>query len=321
MKKWGMALGILLLAASLCGAEEPAASTDKAPEAGTVAEKAPVAAAPEQKAPEAAAPVAAAPKQDVSGTAAPEAAAPEQKASEAAVKADMDKVSYIIGLWFGKDMKNQEINLNTDAFLKGYKDTMSDAKPALSEEEIQQIMTVFRGELDAKKEAQVKKLFEESKAKEAAFLAENQKKEGVQVLPSGLQYKVVKDGNGKKPTSNDQVTVNYRGSLIDGKEFDSSYKRNEPATFPVGGVIPGWTQALQLMKTGSKWEIYIPSKLAYGEAGVGEVIPPNSTLVFEVELLSIKPGEVKKTAAKAKTKAKVVKPAAKAASQGTDSGN
>jgi FKBP-type peptidyl-prolyl cis-trans isomerase FklB len=309
MKKWGMALGILLLAVGLCAAEEPAAKTDKAPEAGTVTEK-----APDQKAPDAAA----------LGQKGPDAAATEQKAAETPVKVDMDKVSYIIGMWFGKDMKTQGIELNAEPFLKGLKDSISGANSSLTEEETQQMMTAFRNELDAKKAEQTKKLSEESKAKEEAFLSANQKKDGVKALPSGLQYKVVKDGAGKKPTSKDSVTVNYRGSLIDGKEFDSSYKRNEPATFPVGGVIPGWTEALQLMKSGSKWEIYIPSKLAYGEAGVGEVIPPNATLIFEVELLSVTPGEEKKAAtpkAGAQTKAKAVKSTAKTAGQATKSGN
>jgi FKBP-type peptidyl-prolyl cis-trans isomerase FklB len=296
MKKWGMALGILLLAASLCGAEEPVAATGKAPDAATAVEKAPKAATtPEQKAPEATGPV------------------------------DMNKVSYAIGMLLGKNMKTDGIDLKIEPFVKGFNDTISGATPTMTEEEIRQVMTAFSVEMAAKKEAQVKKLSEESKAKEEAFLSENKKKEGVQVLPSGLQYKIVKDGTGKKPTAKDSVTVNYRGSLIGGKEFDSSYSRNEPATFPVGGVIPGWTEALQLMKSGSKWEIYIPSKLAYGETGVGEVIPPNSTLIFEVELLSVKPGEEKKAAAKvsAKTKAKpkAVKPAAKTAGQGAKSDN
>jgi FKBP-type peptidyl-prolyl cis-trans isomerase FklB len=127
-----------------------------------------------------------------------------------------------------------------------------------------------------------------NKADGEAFLAENRKKEGVKVLPDGLQYKVLKEGNGKKPKADETVTVNYRGTLIDGTEFDSSIKRGEPSTFRVSGVIKGWTEALQLMPVGSKWQLFIPPELAYGERGAGEVIPPNSTLIFEVELLSIK---------------------------------
>ena len=133
----------------------------------------------------------------------------------------------------------------------------------------------------------MKKAGEENKKQEEAFLSENKKKEGVHTLESGLQYKVIKEGSGNKPTLYDKVTVNYRGTLIDGTEFDSSYKRNQPATFAVNGVIPGWSEALPLMKTGSKWQLFIPSKLAYGEAGAGGVIPPNAMLIFEVELLSI----------------------------------
>jgi FKBP-type peptidyl-prolyl cis-trans isomerase FklB len=127
----------------------------------------------------------------------------------------------------------------------------------------------------------------ENKTKGEAFLAENKKKEGVVTLPSGLQYKILKAGEGPKPTAEDSVKCNYRGTLIDGKEFDSSYKRNEPATFPVKGVIKGWTEALQLMPVGSKWQLFIPPDLAYGERGAGELIQPEATLIFEVELLSI----------------------------------
>jgi FKBP-type peptidyl-prolyl cis-trans isomerase FklB len=148
----------------------------------------------------------------------------------------------------------------------------------LSKEEIQETMAAFQ-----------KELMEKYKEKGEAFLAENKKKEGVKTLPDGLQYKVIKAGTGKKPKADDVVTVNYRGTLIDGTEFDSSYKRGQPATLPVsGGMIPGWAEALQLMEEGAKWEIFIPSNLAYGESGRGGIIGPNATLIFEVELVSIK---------------------------------
>jgi len=144
---------------------------------------------------------------------------------------------------------------------------------------------------DRRQQAQ-QKMQQESEANKKegdAFLAANKTKEGVITLPDGLQYKVLKQGDGPKPTTNDKVVCNYRGTLVKGTEFDSSYKRNEPATFPVTGVIKGWTEALQLMPVGSKWQLYIPSDLAYGPPGRPPVIPPNSTLVFEIELLSIQP--------------------------------
>ena len=208
-------------------------------------------------------------------------------AEEPALKTQKDKVSYIIGTMVARDMKSQGIDLNTDLFMKGFKDVLSGAKPAMSEQDAQAAMDAFKNEMTVKKQAETKKLADENRKQEEAFLAANKKKTGVHVRESGLQYKIIKEGTGKKPTLYDQVTVNYRGTLIDGTEFDSSYKRNQPATFAVNGVIPGWAEALPLMKTGSKWQIFVPSKLAYGEAGAGGVIPPNAMLVFEVELLSI----------------------------------
>lgn len=312
MEKRGMALGVLLATAvlfavpgaNLLGAEETKASQ---PAAGTTQQAA-------EKTPQAEGSKAAAP-------------AAGQKAPEP-VKADKNKVSYIIGMSVGRNIKSLGADLNTDEIVRGLKDTLSGAKIAITDEEAQAQMTAFGAELQAKQAADAKKAADENKAKEAAYLQEHKKKEGVQTTPSGVQYKVLKEGNGKKPTPKDEVTVNYKGSLIDGKEFDSSYKRNEPATFPVSGVIPGWSEAIQMMKTGSKWEIVIPSSLAYGEQGVPEVIPPNSALVFEVELISIKPPAAKKAEpakpaakAKAKTAKKAAKPAAKAADEGAKSAN
>lgn len=204
-----------------------------------------------------------------------------------------DKVSYSIGVIVGKDMKNQGVDINPDVFSKGFRDGLAGAKPAMTDEDMQKTMSELRTEMTAKKQAEMKKLAEENKAKEDAFLAENKTKEGVKTTASGLQYKVLKEGTGKTPTAYDTVVVHYRGTLLDGTEFDSSYKRNEPATLPVSGLIPGWTEALQMMKTGSKWQIWVPSKLAYGESGAGGVIPPNAMLVFEVELISIEQPEGK----------------------------
>jgi len=157
----------------------------------------------------------------------------------------------------------------------------------LSDDTIKESMAVFQDEIMKKHEDELKKAAAQNKKEGEAFLAENKKKEGVVTLASGLQYKVIKEGDGKSPKETDTVTVNYQGTFIDGTEFDSSYKRNQPATFQVNGVIPGWTEALQLMKAGSKWQLYIPAGLAYGEQGAGRVIGPNATLIFDVELLSI----------------------------------
>ncbi|MCJ7833279.1 MAG: FKBP-type peptidyl-prolyl cis-trans isomerase, partial [Deltaproteobacteria bacterium] len=172
-------------------------------------------------------------------------------------------------------------------FTKGFKDALSGAKPLLSEEEMRTVMTAFQKEISEKQAEKTKVLGEKNKKEGETFLAENKKKEGVKILTSGLQYKVVKEGTGKKPKATDKVTTHYQGTLIDGTEFDSSYKRGEPAAFPVNGVIPGWTEALQLMKVGSKWQLFVPSKLAYGERGAGPKIGPNAVLIFTVELLSI----------------------------------
>ncbi len=209
-------------------------------------------------------------------------------AQDAALKTQKDKVSYIIGTIVARDMQSQGIDLNADLFMKGFRDVLSGAKPAISDQDAQETMSAFKNEMAAKQQAAMKKVAEENKTQEEAFLRENKKKAGVHTLESGLEYKVIKEGTGSKPTLYDKVTVNYRGTLIDGTEFDSSYKRNQPATFQVNGVISGWSEALPLMKTGSVWQLFIPSKLAYGEAGAGNgVIPPNAMLTFEVELISI----------------------------------
>jgi FKBP-type peptidyl-prolyl cis-trans isomerase FklB len=199
------------------------------------------------------------------------------------LKSQKDKVSYIVGLDIGTNLKKQSIDIDTAILAKGLKDALSGTKPLLTDQEIQETMVAFQKEMMAK-QAEVGK---KNKAEGEAFLSENKKKEGVKTLPSGLQYKVMKAGTGKKPTSTDTVTTHYRGTLINGTEFDSSYKRGQPVSFPVSGVIPGWTEALQLMEVGAKWQLVVPSNLAYGEKGAGNVIGPNATLIFEVELLSI----------------------------------
>lgn len=199
------------------------------------------------------------------------------------LKNQKDKVSYIIGMDIGNNLKKQLVDVDLNILAKGLKDALTGAKSLLTEKEIQETMTAFQKEMMAKKEEVAK----QNKKDGEAFLAENKKKEGVKTLPSGLQYKVVKAGTGKKPKSTDTVTVHYRGTLINGTEFDSSYKRGQTVSFPVSGVIPGWTEALQLMEEGAKWQLFIPSNLAYGEKGAGNVIGPNATLIFEIELVSI----------------------------------
>lgn len=200
-----------------------------------------------------------------------------------ALKSQKDKVSYIIGMDIGTNLKKQSIDIDTNILVKGMKDALSGGKPLLTEQEIQETMVALQKEMMAKQTELAKK----NKEQGEAFLAENKKKEGVKVLPSGLQYKVIKAGTGKKPKINETVTAHYRGTLIDGMEFDSSYKRGQPVSFPVSGVIPGWTEALQLMGEGAKWQLFIPPNLAYGEKGAGRDIGPNATLIFEVELISI----------------------------------
>lgn len=206
---------------------------------------------------------------------------------KAVLKDEKDKVSYSIGLEIGNKLKSQSIDINADILASGVKDGLSGSKALMTEEEIQETMTAFQKEMMAKQAEKTKALAEKNKKEGDAFLEENKKKEGVKTTSSGLQYKVLKDGEGPMPKATDTVTVNYRGTLVDGTEFDSSYKRGEPATFPVNGVIPGWVEALQLMKVGSKFQLFIPSGLAYGERGAGQQIGPNSSLIFEVELLSI----------------------------------
>jgi len=207
------------------------------------------------------------------------------------LKSQKDKISYIIGLEVGGNLKKQSIEVDADIFTKGLKAGLAGSKPLMSEQEMNETKTAFSQEMMKKHEEEMKKAAEKNKKAEEAFFAENNKKEGVITLPSGLQYKVISEGTGKTPTVSDTVTVNYRGTLIDGTEFDSSYKRGQPATFAVKGVIPGWTEALQLMKEGAKWQLFIPSKLAYGEKGAGNTIGPNSALIFDVELISVKSGE------------------------------
>ncbi|MFH0988400.1 MAG: FKBP-type peptidyl-prolyl cis-trans isomerase [bacterium] len=201
-----------------------------------------------------------------------------------ALKNQKEKASYALGLNTGRQMQSEAVELDIASFMKGLEDGFLQKNALLTDKELQDVAEKFRTEMTAKYNETLKKNLKEGEA----FLAENKKKQGVITLPSGLQYKVIKNGTGKQPKATDTVTVHYRGTLTNGKEFDSSYKRNEPTTFPLNQVIKGWTEGVQLMKVGSKWQFFIPSQLAYGERAMGAEIKPNSTLIFEVELVGIK---------------------------------
>jgi FKBP-type peptidyl-prolyl cis-trans isomerase len=231
------------------------------------------------------------------------------EAKKEVFKNDGDKVSYAIGLSIAQNMKQQGVEINLEMMVRAMQDVFEGKEPLLSQEQIQEVMMNFQKTMMEKRKQQEENLkkgqafLEENKAgmekrkqqgeenlkKGQAFLEENKAKEGITTLPSGLQYKVITEGAGKTPTADDKVKTHYRGTLIDGTEFDSSYKKGEPAEFPVKGVIRGWTEALQLMKEGAKWQLFIPSELAYGERGSGGSVPGNAVLIFEIELLEILP--------------------------------
>jgi len=203
------------------------------------------------------------------------------------LKDQKQKVSYGIGYNLGQNLMRDNLDLDPQMLVKGIMDAMKKQKPQMTEEEIRSTLLAFQQQLRDEQQTKMKKAAQENVAKGKKFLADNAKKEGVKTTKSGLQYKVVKSGSGKTPKLDDRVTTHYRGTLIDGTEFDSSYKRNQPATFPVNGVISGWTEALQLMKEGDKWQLFIPSDLAYGERGSGPDIGPNEVLIFDIELLKV----------------------------------
>jgi len=205
-----------------------------------------------------------------------------------AFKDDKEKVSYAAGLNYGSSLKRQEIELDPDQFAKGFKDAQSGA-PLLTEQETREVLTKYQQELTAKRQEKQRQLGEKNKKEGEAFLAENKAKPGIITRTNGLQYKVVVEGSGDIPKTTDTVTVEYRGTLIDGTEFDSSKKAGKPYTTPVTRVVRGWTEALTQMKVGSKWQLFIPPDLAYGERGSGPLIGPNATLLFDVELVSIQP--------------------------------
>ena len=203
------------------------------------------------------------------------------------LKDQKEKESYSLGYQFGQNMKAQGVELNLEVYTSGIQDALRGANPALSQEEIQKTLSDLQKRVMTAQQKDLKGKADKNLADAKAFMEENKKKEGVKTLPSGLQYKILAEGSGKTPKATDEITVNYKGSLVDGSEFDNSYKRGVPASFRLDKVIRGWTEALQLMKEGSKWQLFIPPELGYGERGAGPV-PPNAALIFEVELISVK---------------------------------
>jgi len=221
----------------------------------------------------------------------PAAKRPATAATPLTLKTEKEKFSYALGMKTGQRMaesfKKQSVPYDPSILARGLKDGLSGGKTLLTDEEAQAAIKAVQEEVGKKQQEKTQQLDAANKKEGDAFLAANKSKEGVVTLPSGLQYKILKQGTGPKPTTSDTVVCNYRGTLINGTEFDSSYKRGQPATFPLGGVIKGWTEAVQLMPVGSKWQLFIPSDLAYGDRGAGADIGPHATLIFEVELLSI----------------------------------
>ena len=203
------------------------------------------------------------------------------------LKNENDRVNYSYGFQIGDNLKQKGVTVDTEILMKGIQDALTGAQPLMTQEEIHQTLVEFNRRDAAAKRVQKQQQKERYRGEGREFLAANGKKPGVVTLPSGLQYKVIREGTGKSPGPHDSVTVNYRGTLINGQEFDSSYSDNKPATFRVGGVIKGWTEALQLMKEGAKWQLFIPADLAYGERGA----LADKTLIFDVELISVQPAE------------------------------
>jgi len=203
------------------------------------------------------------------------------------LKTQKDKLSYALGMNLGSNLHKEKVEVDPAIVLRGLKDALAAGKMLLTEDEARTALTQLQTEVRSKQQEKMKVAGEMNKKEGVEFLAANKSKEGIVILPSGLQYKILTEGTGPKPTASDTVVCNYRGTLISGAEFDSSYKRGQPASFQVNGVIKGWTEALQLMPAGSKWQLFVPAELGYGDRGAGADIGPGATLIFEVELLSI----------------------------------
>lgn len=207
--------------------------------------------------------------------------------AEDTLKTQQEKVGYAIGMNIATNMMQQKLDIDADQLAAGLTAVLKGEKTVLSREEMGQILTAFQQEMQMKQMAEMAAEAAKNEKLSQDYLEKNAKLDGVVTLESGLQYKIIKAGEGASPKADSKVQVHYRGTLLDGTEFDSSYKRGEPASFPVNGVIPGWTEALQLMKEGAKWQLVIPADLAYAERGAPPMIPPNATLIFDVELLKI----------------------------------
>jgi FKBP-type peptidyl-prolyl cis-trans isomerase FklB len=258
------------------------------------AQQTPAATTSQSSQPASASPQAGAPAKPSSTTAAKKTTTAAKPATGLALTTQKQKASYALGMKIGSDLKRQGVATSVDAAItaRGLKDALAGGKMLLTDDQEKSALMQLQTEVRAAQDAKAKEASGPAHKAGEAFLAENKGKEGVVALPSGLQYKILTAGTGPKPTTSDTVTCNYRGTLLSGKEFDSSYKRGQPASFPVSGVIKGWTEALQLMPVGSKWQLFIPPDLAYGDRGAGGDIGPGETLIFEVELISI--GDQKK---------------------------
>jgi FKBP-type peptidyl-prolyl cis-trans isomerase FklB len=228
----------------------------------------------------------AAPAKPSQGAATSPTRKPAAKSVPLTLKTPKDKTSYAMGMSIGTGLRKQAIDIDPAILARGLRDSLGNGKTLMSEEEERTVLTQLQNDMRKKQQEMGQVVAEANKKQGLAFLEANKTKEGVVTLPSGLQYKVIQEGTGPKAAATDMVVCNYRGTLLDNTEFDSSYKRGQPATFPVSGVIKGWTEALQLMPVGSKWQLFVPAELAYGDRGAGQ-IGPGSTLIFEVELLSI----------------------------------
>jgi FKBP-type peptidyl-prolyl cis-trans isomerase FklB len=258
------------------------------------AQQTPAATTSQSSQPASASPQAGAPAKTSSGTTTKKATTAAKPATGLALTTQKQKASYALGMKIGSDLKRQGVATSVDAAItaRGLKDALAGSKMLLTDDQEKSALMQLQTDVRAAQDAKAKEASGPAHKAGEAFLAENKGKEGVVALPSGLQYKILTAGTGPKPTTSDTVTCNYRGTLLSGKEFDSSYKRGQPASFPVSGVIKGWTEALQLMPVGSKWQLFIPPDLAYGDRGAGGDIGPGETLIFEVELISI--GDQKK---------------------------
>lgn len=214
---------------------------------------------------------------------------PAEANNASALSTQKEKASYSIGMDIGSGMRQQKLDIDPELVMKGFRDGFAGKKGLLTESEAKTVMEQFEKDLQARMDKEELELPAKNKKEGETFLAENKKNDKeVKTLPSGLQYKVIREGEGESPTINDTVTTQYRGTLIDGTEFDSSYSRGEPSTFALRQVIKGWQEALQLMKVGAKWRLFVPAELAYGQEGAGRTIQPNATLIFDIELLSVK---------------------------------